>query len=170
MKIYELRLRFHWGFVPKGPINNISALVQIMAWHRPGDKPLSEAMLVSLLMHIFVTRPQWVNRTLLSSSDTVTSHERYGFSDHQLVDYLFSSLFRPAMKKTSLHYWLCEGNLLVTSPSSKDSNMERFQCPDAMYWNGSVNHWALFCVNLGNDLHTNRIVFYVHAKHLSYLY
>ena len=28
-------------FVPKGPINNIPALVQIMAWRRPGDKPLS---------------------------------------------------------------------------------------------------------------------------------
>ena len=27
-------------FVPKGPINNIPALVQIMAWRRPGDKPL----------------------------------------------------------------------------------------------------------------------------------
>ena len=27
--------------VPKGPINNIPALVQIMAWHRPGNKPLS---------------------------------------------------------------------------------------------------------------------------------
>ena len=26
-------------FVPKGPINNIPALVQIMAWRRPGDKP-----------------------------------------------------------------------------------------------------------------------------------
>ena len=25
-------------FVPKGPINNILALVQIMAWRRPGDK------------------------------------------------------------------------------------------------------------------------------------
>ena len=32
-------------FVPKGPINNIPALVQIMAWRRPGDKPLSETML-----------------------------------------------------------------------------------------------------------------------------
>ena len=29
-------------FVPKGPIHNISALVKIMAWHRIGDKPLSE--------------------------------------------------------------------------------------------------------------------------------
>ena len=32
-------------FGPKGPINNIPALVQIMAWCRIGDKPLSEPML-----------------------------------------------------------------------------------------------------------------------------
>ena len=48
-------------FVPKGPINNIPALVQIMAWCWPGNKPLSEPMTVSLLTHICVTRPQWVN-------------------------------------------------------------------------------------------------------------
>ena len=47
-------------FAPKGPINNIPALVQIMAWRRPGDKPLSEPMMVSLLTHMGVTRPQWV--------------------------------------------------------------------------------------------------------------
>ena len=48
-------------FVPKGPINNIPALVQIMGWHRPGAKPLSEAMMVNLSTHISVSRPQWVN-------------------------------------------------------------------------------------------------------------
>ena len=47
-------------FVPKGPISNIPALVRIMAWRRPDDKPLSEPMMVSLLTHICVTRPQWV--------------------------------------------------------------------------------------------------------------
>ena len=47
-------------FVPKGLINNIPALVLIMAWRRPGDKPLSEPMLVRSLTHICVTRPQWV--------------------------------------------------------------------------------------------------------------
>ena len=31
-------------FVPKGPIDNNLALVQIMAWCRIGDKPLSEPM------------------------------------------------------------------------------------------------------------------------------
>ena len=48
-------------FVRNGLINNIPAFVQIMAWRRPGDKPLSEPMMVSLLTHICVTRPQWVN-------------------------------------------------------------------------------------------------------------
>ena len=48
-------------FVPKGPINNIPALVQIMAWRRTGDKPLSEPMMVRLPMHICLTQPQWVN-------------------------------------------------------------------------------------------------------------
>ena len=49
-------------FVPKGPINNIPALVQIMAWRRPGDKPLSEPMMVNFLTHICVTQPQIVKR------------------------------------------------------------------------------------------------------------
>ena len=47
-------------FVPKGLINNIPALVQIMAWRRPGAKPLSEPILVSLLTHICPTWSQWV--------------------------------------------------------------------------------------------------------------
>ena len=34
-------------FVPKGPIKNIPALDQIMAWRRPGNKPLFEAMIAS---------------------------------------------------------------------------------------------------------------------------
>ena len=47
-------------FVPEGRINNIPSLVQIMAWRRPGDKPLSEPVTVRLLTHICVIRPQWV--------------------------------------------------------------------------------------------------------------
>ena len=46
---------------PRGPINNIPALVQIMAWRRSGDEPLYGPMMVSLLTHICVTRPQCVN-------------------------------------------------------------------------------------------------------------
>ena len=54
-------------FVPKGPINNISTWVQIMAWRRSGDKPLSESMLVSLPTHVCVTTPQWVNGKTVSA-------------------------------------------------------------------------------------------------------
>ena len=56
-----ISLKISLKFVPKGPINNIPALIHIMAWRRPGDKPLCEPVMVSLLTHICVTRPQWVN-------------------------------------------------------------------------------------------------------------
>ena len=58
-------------FVPKGSINNNPALVLIMAWRWPGDKPLSEPMLVRSLTHICVTRPQWLNWTV-SYSEYIT--------------------------------------------------------------------------------------------------
>ena len=48
-----ISIKISLKFVPKGPINNIPAMVQIMAWRQPGDKPLSEPMMVSLLMHIY---------------------------------------------------------------------------------------------------------------------
>ena len=54
-------------FVHKGPINNIPALVQIMAWRRPGDKPLHVTTMVNLL-----TRPQWVNDIIHEDTRTNT--------------------------------------------------------------------------------------------------
>ena len=55
-----ISIKISLRIVPKGPINNIPALVQIMAWRLDGAKPLSEPMMVRLLMHICVTQPQWV--------------------------------------------------------------------------------------------------------------
>ena len=40
-------------FVRRSPIDNKPALVQVMTWHRTGDKPLPEPM---LMMHIRGTR------------------------------------------------------------------------------------------------------------------
>ena len=57
--LYEnvrISIKISLKFVPKGPISNIPALVQIMAWRQSGGKPLSEPMMVSLLTHICVTR------------------------------------------------------------------------------------------------------------------
>ena len=55
-------------FVPKGPVDNNLALVQIMAWLQTDDQPLSEPIISYLLMYMYcisvcmcVTRPQWVN-------------------------------------------------------------------------------------------------------------
>ena len=47
----RISIKISLKFVAKGPINNVRSLVQIMAWRRPGDKPLSEP----------ITRPQLVN-------------------------------------------------------------------------------------------------------------
>ena len=66
------------NFVPRGPINNIPTLVQVMAWRRPGDKPLSEPMMVRLPTHICVTRPQWVIRSQFGDFVTHT-HFLYSY-------------------------------------------------------------------------------------------
>ena len=63
-------------FVLEGPINNIPALVQIMACRRPGDKPLSEPMMASLPTHICVTRPQWVKAPFTQGCDLRATLER----------------------------------------------------------------------------------------------
>ena len=56
-----ISLKISLTFVTKVRINNITALVQIIAWRRPGGKPLSEPMMVTLLTHVCVTWPHWVN-------------------------------------------------------------------------------------------------------------
>ena len=61
-----ISIKISLKFVPQGfSINNILALVQIMAWRRSGDKPLSGPMLFRLPTRICVTRPQWVNTAQL---------------------------------------------------------------------------------------------------------
>ena len=74
----QIQINISLKFVPKCPINNIPALVQIMAWRRPIDKPLSEPMMVSFPTHICVTRPQWVNP---------------GQNGHHFTDEIFRCIF-----------------------------------------------------------------------------
>ena len=64
-------------FVPKGRINNIPALVLKIAWRRPGDKPLSEPMMVSLPTHICVTRPQRVKNTNFTESVPLRNKKKF---------------------------------------------------------------------------------------------
>ena len=41
----RIPIRISLKFVPRSPIDNKPALVQVMAWHRIGDKSLPEPML-----------------------------------------------------------------------------------------------------------------------------
>ena len=66
-EVIWISIEISLNFVPKGPINNIPALVQIMAWRQPGDKPWCEPILVSLLTLVCVIRPQWVKCAHLMS-------------------------------------------------------------------------------------------------------
>ena len=50
-----LSIKISLKFVPEGSVNNVSSFIHIMAWHRSGDKPLSETMIVELLTYICVT-------------------------------------------------------------------------------------------------------------------
>ena len=49
------KFRFHWRLFPR------VQLTIFQHWHWPGDKPLSETMMVSSQTHMCVTRPEWVN-------------------------------------------------------------------------------------------------------------
>ena len=74
-----ISMKISLKFVPKGSVSNIQALVQIMAWYRPGDKPLSEPMLVSLLTHICATGLIELNSLLVRAKLTChlpTRHQR----------------------------------------------------------------------------------------------
>ena len=60
-----------------------------MAWRRPGDKPLSEPMMVRLPTHICVTRPQWVNFNYILDKTLSTYPIHYigpAYDMHQLMD------------------------------------------------------------------------------------
>ena len=72
-----ISIKISLKFVPDGPINNIPALVQIMAWRRLGDKPLSEPTMVLLLTDICVTRPQWVKSTARSPRANEDDERRF---------------------------------------------------------------------------------------------
>ena len=108
-KMFEFWLKFHRSLFPRVQLTNIPALVQIMAWRRPGDKPLYEPMLVKLPTHICVTRPQWVIKWdhVIPDSDISRNHSitfichwpfistrnneanGYGYTNHTMI---FSSL------------------------------------------------------------------------------
>ena len=89
-------------FYPNVQINNISALVQMIAWCQPGNKPLSEPMMFSLLTYISVTLPQWVMAYSACMGTTMT--RQHWIDLHNAKSYQWmthNGLF------TSIIYHLC---------------------------------------------------------------
>ena len=89
-----ISLKISLKFVHKVRINNIAALVQIMAWRWPGDKSLSEPVVVRLLTHIWVIRPQWVKGpatvlSLITNKNVINSPGKYG----RHFAYIFKCIF-----------------------------------------------------------------------------
>ena len=93
-------------FVPRGPIKNILVLVQLMAWRRPGDMPLSWPMMVRLPTHICVTR--------LSLALALTL-----YSNHKPQTKIWISLFvkNGWKRENSLLLYICYGLINSSRPS-----------------------------------------------------
>ena len=100
-------IKFLLKYVRKGPIDNNPALVQIMAWRRPGDKPLSEPMMVSLPTNICVTRPQWPSSLINIHYQTSMRHiNPIACQWYLLCQFSFSlSLCQFGCNGFGLHQW-----------------------------------------------------------------
>ena len=72
-------------FVPKGPINNIPALIQIMAWCWPGNKQLSEPIIAYYVLvyqnkriRISVIKSLFEQQTITDNVHEVNPSLHYG--------------------------------------------------------------------------------------------
>ena len=101
MNMFAFCLSSHWSlFLRLEWTINIPALGQIMAWRRPGDKPLSESMVASLLTHICVIglaelNDTWIN--FVDDNEKKTTIES-DFEWNNLLVHLFLCI-RPCWQK-----------------------------------------------------------------------
>ena len=136
-------IKISMKFVPKGPINNISALVRIMAWRRLGDKLLSEPMMVSLLTHICVTRPQWVNLYMKSN-----------FGDMAIVgsSYIYTEVSHTC--KTFSNWLGAQGTVLIYRcrlTSKWIPVLKKRRSRDRLRFNTGIYRLSMGCHNVFRD-------------------
>ena len=90
-----ISIKISLKFVPKGPINNIQALVQIMAQSQPGDEPLSEALMVRLSTHMHHT----ALTSFIGKIKSIMAH-----TTPLSFDFVVEPLLQPLTKFPS-HWW-----------------------------------------------------------------
>ena len=125
----RISIKISLKFVPSVLISNIPTLVQVMAWRRPGDKPLSEPIMVSLLTHICVTRPQWVNHR--NTGKTASLHW-YGQLVHLAI---FSNVFLFKERKSIL--------IKVSLKFQLSGQVMPFRLLNAYPWPQNGSPWCL---------------------------
>ena len=86
----KISIKISLKFVPKGPISNIPALVQKMAWRRPGQKPLSETMMVNLLTHICMVQVSPPDTLYIFLIYILLFYSRYCFTIAYIWTYIYT--------------------------------------------------------------------------------
>ena len=153
----------------KGPINNIPALVLIMAWHRPGDTPLYEPVMVSSLTNICVTRPQWVKYSRIRGhNDVIMSALASQITSLTIV---YSTVYLRSRSKNTSRLCvtgLCEGNSPETGEFTalRASNAEKVSFDDVImicWFNTGMYFFCSIIMQAGSSTHqhhTKRSVTY----------
>ena len=99
-----ISIKISLKFVPQGPT---PALVKIMAWHRPGDKPLSDPLMVRLSTHICVTRPQWVKlytrKIVLEKKNFIDWLTIFINSDLTMNSTMYDKIYIQYLSKSRMH-------------------------------------------------------------------
>ena len=145
-------------FVTKGSINNIPALVRIMSWRRPGNKPLSEPMMVSLLTQICDTRPRWASIHLASMSFNCHSLRSCAFpfmksSYHDAFNILFKTNYirNHQWNKNMIHtlgkYFTTHSSIEQWIDDSMNINH------NAMIEQVSARYWFYKCLWSNSNVH-----------------
>ena len=116
-----------------------------MAWRRSGDKPFSEPMMVRLLMHICITRLQWVNLLPGLSLDILKmeswTHMDYGtHCKHNYYYILYYIYYTHHASRDALHHgWTCQILYNSLAPWIFEWNLISKQIL-------VINGWGICCV------------------------
>ena len=120
MKMNIIRLKYHWS------------LLLIMAWCRPGDKSLSEPLMVCLPTHICVTRSQRV--------DLITGEVKVGMRYYIPLIYV-DVITYPCLNANARLSDVCECKRpLYVNSDFVLATAEHLQCTTLGQWVYSYNH------------------------------
>ena len=118
-------------FVPKGQINNIPALVQLMAWHCLDTKPLS-VTIVAYFTDAYMCRSASVSQNPLLPSNTILSHRSGStlaqvmanavlwhscdvISQELLMNWIISKITSKSQRNQGVYTWRSETHIFVFS-------------------------------------------------------